>query len=176
MPSVVSIISAVSKEPEKVYEQLSKIGTFARRYLDEELRSMHAVLLPLVKAELAANYAKSGLGIRTGTLYRATVSGIILQVGTGGFRVLMQAGVKRSDDGNVYGQAGAYKYGGVRGDGLKRLTGSLRKHAKNGHIAGTSIIEKREDFFELDLTSSSQIVEAYAKRMRIALGRLGVIV
>jgi len=93
-----------------------------------------------IRSFLAINYTASGLNVKTGDLYRASVemanvisAGITQADGTftiNGIYIRLGRGFNR----HVYESAGAFRYGGVRGKGIDVMKAANR--AGVGHVLG----------------------------------------
>ena len=74
-----------------------------------------SAVIPTIKAMLATNYAASGIGVKTGTLYRGTVTDVNIFVNQKNSYIIIQmpSGLRYEGKGNPYASAGAKKYGSL---------------------------------------------------------------
>lgn len=181
--SISSILSRVSAVPSDILKRLDKVGGFQEARFEKGMSLIAGQLAPMIKQALGRAYAQSGLRHDTGTLYEASVTGVSVRGDIRGIEVAMKPGVhykagpgKKNRTANVYGSAGAKKYGGIRvaKPGYGRLTGTTRKIAIRGNIQSKLITMRPfKDFFSLNL-ESGVIAEAYAARVKQLLIANGI--
>lgn len=164
-------LKKVAKLPVDAEKQIASLRGLEQADFRKDLKELAASMRPHVIAELDSSYRGSGVKIKSGVLYRATVTGVTIAAGETGFNVFMapRAGYKKGTA-NVYGSAGAKKYGGVRVRGLKRITGKARRYADK--VKGAVVLKPYPDFFEISV--NGRTVKAFEDGLRALLRKRGI--
>jgi hypothetical protein len=109
-------LSGVYNDPKQARAQLEQ-KKLVNPVIEQEIRqAVFAAVVPVIRSMLALNYTASGVGIKTGTLYRGTVSDATINFSVDGnfIEIRMPSGLTYGEGkGNVYSNAGAKKYGAL---------------------------------------------------------------
>lgn len=170
---------------------LSHLADMNPKYLEQFHNRATKLVTPTIRSFLAVNYSSSGLAVKTGALYKYSVTLANIIAGgtrsTDGFNIgsiFIKMG--NNAPAHVYASAGVFRYGGVHGTrtavlasasqlgvgsklGLgggkqrRRVKKSMSKLANHGvtTAAGVTYIKPRPPFFELTLSQVETVAEQY---------------
>jgi hypothetical protein len=157
---------------DKIDFMLSKfVGLEGKQIMDEVVKGLE----PVVRAELAASYANSGVHTSSErdkhiNLYAACVTNSIIEATVTGVRVMMPTGQPDA----VYKAAATFKYGGVRGEGSHTAKKHLKEIVQSTHASMGGYVPPKPGFYTFNAGQVAKLQQEAINLTKAALQKRGI--
>lgn len=159
-------INGLRRAVENIQGSNYDLATGGKVRITDTLRKRVGVRLrPFVMREMMRTYAESGLGKRTGALFKCMMASRVIL--TPKMRILIE--LPRGYPARVYKRAAAWQYGRISGTQGAKITGGLRKNlvaaSSYKNFSGTRVVHPKA-WFRLKAGSMARLNAVCEKLLR----------